>query len=141
MKLAEQEAKIGKKMEKKQRRARRNAMRSRQEEIQNDTLNQEGAPQATMLKSSPRLVILLNKAKYLSRKKVGKKWRYVYKLKGRSRATFDEKLAARHAEYKAKKKGLATGGGCRKRNCFPQRIRKCYCEKGLQTFLRNLVPG
>jgi len=56
MKLAEQEAQIGKKMEKKQRRARRNAMHSRQDEIQNDTLDQEGYPQATMLKAIPVVV-------------------------------------------------------------------------------------
>ena len=69
MKLAEQEAEIGKRMEKKQKKARKNALKDRQMEIQNDTLDQEGYPQATMLKSSHPLVIL-TKARYLSRKKV-----------------------------------------------------------------------
>jgi hypothetical protein len=67
MKLAEQEAKIGKEMEKKQRKARKRAINDRQLEIQNDTLDAAGYPQATMLKASEILAELRSKGKSKNR--------------------------------------------------------------------------
>jgi len=61
MKLAEQEAELGKRMEKKQKKARKNAINDRQLEIQNDTLDAAGYPQATMLKASELLAKLRSK--------------------------------------------------------------------------------
>jgi hypothetical protein len=67
MKLAEQEAELGKRMEKKQKKARKNAINDRQLEIQNDTLDAAGYPQATMLKASELLAKLRSKGKSKNR--------------------------------------------------------------------------
>jgi hypothetical protein len=54
-------------------------------------------------------LVILTKAKYLSRKKVNGKWRYIYETQRKKSQnpwkgdSFEEALAARHKEYEAKK--------------------------------------